>query len=171
MNLRLILIFYLFFVTFAQQQKFDGCDKVVNVTVDKPFEFLSTNYTAANINMKYAPGSSCRVLLSAPDGYFLQAKGSINLDRKPGVFACAGQSQKFMISREGLLDFHNSELSCVTSTISVNSVYNVMTIGYTSEDDERRAGRFKVTVTALPIDSKTCDCGWGLHVKFKRFFF
>lgn len=161
------LIFILLFLKFAitTSQTFDNCDKVENVTVGKPFIFMSDNYTANNYNIKYKPTTNCRVLLTAPEGYYLQATGTINMDRKPGVFACAGQSQKFMISREGLLDFYNSELSCATSTINVNSVFNVMTIGYTSEDDDRRAGRFKVTINAMPINQKTCDCGWGLHVR------
>lgn len=163
----LLLIFLKFSLILAQH--FDSCDKVENVTVTTPFVFISDNYTENNYNKKYAPGSACRVLCIAPEGYYLHARGSINLDRKPGVFECPGQSETFMISREGLLDFYNGELACTTATINVNSVFNLMTIGYLSEDDDRRAGRFKVTVSAVPLDQRNCDCGWGLHVS-ENFF-
>lgn len=179
MNLELFFIILKFSLIFALN--FEGCDKIVNITVNKPFVFESANYSVTNLVKKYPPGSSCRVQFIGPEGYTLHVNGTINLDRKPGkistdihvlsqqkfllgIFNCPGQTQQFLISREGLNDFHNSELACTTSTINVHSVMNEITLGYVSELDEGRAGRFRVTVSAKLINAQACECGWSLHV-------
>lgn len=83
MILSLILIFLNFYIIFAQN--FEGCDKVENITVGKPFVFESANYSVTNLSKKYAPGTACRVQCVAPEGYSLHVNGTINLDRKPGI--------------------------------------------------------------------------------------
>lgn len=84
MNLRLIFTFLNFPLIFALS--FEGCDKVENITVGKPFVFESANYSVTNLSKKYQPGSSCRVQCIAPEGYTIHVNGTINLDRKPGIF-------------------------------------------------------------------------------------
>lgn len=160
-----IKIFFLFSIALhfvCVASLFEGCDSVVNLNDRDSVIFQSSNFSYTNINLKYEPGSSCRVQYIAPEGYFIRISGRINLDRKTKIYSCAGQSQKFLISRDGNKEFIDSEITCATDTITMDSISNEMTVGYTSESDG--SGRFQLNVKAVKVWKQKCECGWGVYV-------
>lgn len=145
---------------------FDGCDQVINLNETHPTHiFQSSNFVPYNINIKYAPGSSCRVHYIAPLGYIIRIDGRISLDRKIRIFSCAGQSQKFFVSRDGNKEFKNPDLFCSVDTLALDSVSNEMTLGYISGIDG--SGRFQVSTKIVKNSPSTCECGWGVY-SFQR---
>lgn len=164
MMLLKILIFSLSTFACIFSQTFDGCDSEEEVVPGKPVVFESEGYSLTNLSKKYTSGANCRRHYTTQRGYVLYVDGSMNLDRTPGVLGCAGQHQTFVISREGLKSLAHGEIMCATCTVKMQSILNKITIGYTSDVDDTRAGRFRVTISAIPVPKALCECGWGLHV-------
>ncbi|KAG5679198.1 hypothetical protein PVAND_008785 [Polypedilum vanderplanki] len=146
---------------------FEGCDSIRNLTVNETFIFQSPNYSYTNLNKRYEAGSSCRLQLIAPQGYFIRLSGRISLDRKPSVFTCIGQGQKFLVSRDGMNDFYYADIFCSIDTISIDSISNEMTIGYISDKDG--SGRYQVFAKAMKMTKENCDCGWSYYSFTKQY--
>lgn len=177
MFLKQFLLLSIFTFTCILSQ-FEECDNEEEIIPGTPAIFESPGFSYTNVSVKYEPGTSCRMHYKTVRGYTLNINGSIFFDRTPYVLNCAGQKQKFIVSREGLRELVNADQYCTSSTLKVQSLFNKITLAYTSEIDERRAGRFRVTINAVPVPKALCECGWGIHVSpfcveeqiFKRIF-
>lgn len=159
----LLLSLFAFYCILSQTFN-EECDKNEEVIPGTPSEWKSEGYSATNLSKKYTPGMNCRRHYTTQKGYTLWVNGSIHLDRTPGVLNCAGQHQTFLVSREGLRSLAHGEIMCAAAIVKVMSLFNKITIGYTSDIDDNRAGRFSVSISAIPVPKTQCECGWGLHV-------
>lgn len=143
----------------------EECDTEEEVIPGIPAEWKSEGFSHTNLSKKYASGMNCRRHYKTQRGYTLLVNGSISLDRTPGVLNCAGQHQTFLISKEGLKSLVHGEILCGAAIVKVMSFFNKVTIGYTSDIDDNRAGRFFISIVPVPVPKTQCECGWGLHVK------
>jgi hypothetical protein len=111
---------------------FEECDKKFQLNGTQPYVFESDEFSYTKSGNKYEPGSSCRVLITAPKGHRVKISGRIILDHAIRVQSCAGQHQKFFISRDGNVNFEKADIYCGTDTISLESINNELAAGYVS---------------------------------------
>jgi hypothetical protein len=71
-----------------------------------------------------------------------------------------------LFSKEGLKSLAHGEIMCGAATLKVMSLFNRITLGYTSDIDDKKAGRFSISIKAVAVPKTQCECGWGLHVIF-----
>lgn len=77
------------------------------------------------------------------------------------------QSQKFLVSRDGLSSLQGAEVICGSSekTFTRDSIGIQLVLGINSANDGTN-GYFTCTVTPVYIGYSNCDCGWQVDVGF-----
>lgn len=120
-------------------------------------------------NGQYTSGRTETVTFtSTDDKYFLRAKCTIQMN--DGSSNC--QSQKFLVSRDGLSNLKGAEEFCGANetTFTRDSIGNQIVLGIRSTNDGKN-GNFNCIVTAVYMGYSKCDCGWEVDVRTISFFF
>lgn len=136
------------------QAWFEGCDYQNNLTTSI-FYVINSNYPS-----KYQSGSSCKWFLTAPTGYTIDLQCTYNLDAP--LTDC--QSQRLYVSRDGDRSLSYSDYFCGYSTLSMVSVGNELTVGYTS--NAGGSGWIYCEAKAVLTTQDNCQCGWSKSVSY-----
>ncbi|XP_052862916.1 venom serine protease-like [Anopheles cruzii] len=149
MQLRVVLTLIVWGL--AEADWFDSCDRefqltsVADVTLNSPF------YPA-----NYPPGSSCRFVVRAPEGYVIQATCTVSM---PGGGSCS--TDFLYVSTEGFMSPVGSEFFCGRGSVARRSLFNKLTISYISAGSTD-SGSF---TCRLVVQQASCDCGWSRTAK------
>lgn len=116
----------------------------------------SSYLTSPNYPNRYASGSSCMYTIIAPANSLIQVTCTLAMDS--AIASCG--SDRLYIETEGEKSLARAEYFCGSGTVTKTSLFNSITIAYTS-NSANYAGSFRCDVRTYQT---TCDCGWSVTV-------
>lgn len=116
----------------------------------------STYLTSPNYPGRYSPGSSCMYTIVAPANSYIQVTCDIKLDATSNN--C--DTDRLYIETEGEKSLARAEFFCGSGNIIRSSIFNSITIAYTS-NSANYAGSFRCDVKTF---QRACECGWSATV-------
>lgn len=123
----------------------------------------SSYLTSPNWPNRYASGSSCMYTIIAPANSVIEATCELYIDASSS--SCS--TDRLYIEREGEKSLARAEFFCGTGNVVKTSLFNSMTIAYTS-NAANSAGRWRCDIRTYQT---TCDCGWSVTVCLLLLFY
>lgn len=124
----------------------------------------SSYLTSPNWPNRYTSGSSCIYTIIAPANSVIEAKCELYIDSTSN--SCS--TDRLYIESEGEKSLARAEFFCGTGTVTRTSLFNSMSIAYTS-NSANYAGRWRCDIRTY--QTSTCDCGWSVTVCLIFYFF
>lgn len=133
-----------------------ACDETYSMAAVQTSYLNNPNYPN-----NYASGSSCMYTIIAPANSVIEVTCQLNV---PSTTSCS--SERLYIEREGEKSLTRAEYFCGSGTVTKTSMFNSITIAYSSSPYTSSSGTFACTVRTYKV---ACDCGWSVNVGYSKF--